>query len=429
MAVLVLGGYGLIGQAVVERLLNEGYAVIAAGRRVGPARRRWPGAEWREADLAGLTTPAAWASLLEGVDVVVNAAGLLQAGLADHPSALMRQALPALYVRAPTAGVRLIVQISASGVAADASTPFMRDKAIADAALLAAGLDAVILRPGLVISPTAYGGTAMLRGLAAFPAFVPAAHATSPVQTVAIEDVADAVCAAVAGRIPAGTVVDLVEQPVRSLADTLSLFRSWLGFGPAPVLALPSATAAFAVWGADVVGWLGWRSPLRSTAIAVIRDGVTGNGREAALALGRPLKTLPETLGSIPRGVQERWFARLWLLKPLMLGTLSAFWIASGAITLLDPGRAVVAGSAHGFAPPTALVIAGALLDIALGLAVLARPLAGLALKGMILTGLAYVAAGTLLASSLWMDPLGPLVKVLPEILLSLVALATLDDR
>ncbi len=31
------------------------------------------------------------------------------------------------------------------------------------------GLDWIILRPGLVFRPTAFGGTAMLRGLAGFP--------------------------------------------------------------------------------------------------------------------------------------------------------------------------------------------------------------------------------------------------------------------
>ena len=40
-----------------------------------------------------------------------------------------------------------------------------------------------------------------------------------------------------------------------------------------------------------------------------------------------------------------------------------------------------------------------------------------------------YLALATLLLPGLWSDPLGPLVKVLPIIVLHLVALAILDDR
>jgi len=36
---------------------------------------------------------------------------------------------------------------------------------------------------------------------------------------------------------------------------------------------------------------------------------------------------------------------------------------------------------------------------------------------------------GTMLERALWLDPLGPLVKILPSLLLTLAALAILDER
>ena len=339
MTVLVLGGYGLIGQAVVERLLRDGVSVIGSGRRVAVARRRWPQAEWRAANLARLSDPAAWGPLLRGVEVVVNAAGLLQGGLGDDAARLQASAMPALYAQARVCGVRRIVQISAAGASPQASTSFMRHKAAADAALLASGVEAAVLRPGLVISPVAYGGTAMLRGLAALPWITPVVHGERPVQTVAVDELAEAVAAAVAGRIAAGSVVDLVEAESRSLMATVKLVRAWLGLPPAPVLVLPAALGTLVSMAADGLGWLGWRSPLRSTSMRVIRAGVIGDGAAAAAVLGRPLKTLPQTLAALPAGVQERWFARMWLLKALIMAMLSAFWIASGAVALIDlPG-------------------------------------------------------------------------------------------
>jgi len=69
------------------------------------------------------------------------------------------------------------------------------------------------------------------------------------------------------------------------------------------------------------------------------------------------------------------------------------------------------------------------LIDIALGAAVLLRPFARRALLGMLVVSLAYLLGGTMLESALWLDPLGPLVKILPSLLLTLAALAILDER
>jgi len=161
MAVLVLGGYGLIGSAVVARLCDR--PVVGLGRDVAVSRRRWPGVDWREADLAQLLRAEDWTPLLAGVESVVNAAGVLQQGLRDDVAGVQERAMLALYAAARQTGIKRIVQISAVGAEPRASTEFLRSKARADDALSASGLDYVILRPGLVISSAAYGGTALIR--------------------------------------------------------------------------------------------------------------------------------------------------------------------------------------------------------------------------------------------------------------------------
>jgi uncharacterized protein YbjT (DUF2867 family) len=431
MAVLVLGGYGLVGSAIVERLRADGLDVIGLGRRVTAARRRWPDVVWREADLARLSIPEAWVPLLADVEVVVNAAGVLQQGLSDDPTAVQERALLALIAAAPGAGIRRIVQISAVGAQASASTAFLRTKAVADTALLASGVPSVILRPGVVIAQRAYGGTAMLRALAAFPMISPLVHADAPLQTVGLDEVAEAVSAAVRGEIASGAVIDLVEAEPRSLADTVRAFRAWLGQPPARLVRAPAVVAGLAGPVADALGWLGWRSPLRSTAISVMREGVIGDPASLSAWRDRPLRTLPETLARLTAGPQELWFARLWLLKAPILATLAVFWAASGTIGLWRDEAAIAVlttrGAAADFA--AAAVWSGGAIDLTLGLAVLVRPWAATALKGMILVSLSYLAGGTLLAPDLWLDPLGPLVKVVPAILLALVGLAVLEER
>jgi hypothetical protein len=69
------------------------------------------------------------------------------------------------------------------------------------------------------------------------------------------------------------------------------------------------------------------------------------------------------------------------------------------------------------------------MLDIALGLAVLFRAYARRACHAMIAVALGYLIFGTLLTPALWLDPLGPLVKVFPSIMLALATSAVLEER
>lgn len=167
MRVLVLGGYGFIGEAICRALHAAGHAVTGLGRDTARAARRMPFIEWRRADLRDLTAPAAWAPLLAGIDAVVNAAGALQDGAGDDLAAVQANAMSALY-EAAIATRPLVVQISARTDGPGADIPFLATKRRADEALRASGLPHVILRPALVIGRNAHGGTALIRALAAF---------------------------------------------------------------------------------------------------------------------------------------------------------------------------------------------------------------------------------------------------------------------
>ena len=69
--ILVSGGTGMVGSAVVTELLKRGEPVAVLGRDKAKVARAFASTvEAREADV---TQPAALASAFEGVDVVVNA--------------------------------------------------------------------------------------------------------------------------------------------------------------------------------------------------------------------------------------------------------------------------------------------------------------------------------------------------------------------
>jgi uncharacterized protein YbjT (DUF2867 family) len=168
MRVLVTGAYGLIGSACLARLDRDGHDLTATGRSVADAARRLPFARWRAADFTRLTDAQSWRPLLAGMDAVVNCVGALQDGARDD-LARIGVATCALFDACAALGVRRVVHVSAIGADPDGATVFARTKAQAEAHLRGLDLDWVILRPGLVMAPAVYGGSAMLRALAAVP--------------------------------------------------------------------------------------------------------------------------------------------------------------------------------------------------------------------------------------------------------------------
>ncbi|MBX9596060.1 MAG: DoxX-like family protein, partial [Roseomonas sp.] len=288
-----------------------------------------------------------------------------------------------------------------------------------------------VLRPGLVLAPVAYGGSALLRALAAFPLLVPALHPGRVVQVVGADDIAAAVIAALRPGAPSGVAIDLVAPAPTTLAEILAGLRGWLGLAPAPVVAVPGVVAAIGARLADGLAWLGWRSPMRSTSLAQLEAGVRGDGAAAVALLGRPVRGLEAWLAAHPAGVQEAWFARLYLLKPVVIGVLALFWLVSGLVGLVRPAEAAAVLAVAGFTPGAAwaAVLGGSLADIALGLMAMHRRTVRIAFWGMMAVTGAYLAGATLWRPDLWLDPLGVLVKTLPAAVLAVVGLALLDDR
>ena len=128
--------------------------------------------------------------------------------------------------------------------------------------------------------------------------------------------------------------------------------------------------------------------------------------------------------------MQERWFASLYLLKPVVLGALALFWIVSGLLAL-GPGWSAATRIMAESVPTAAplYVMAGSAADIAVGMAIAVRRTARAGLLTAIGVSLLYLLLGTALSPALWLDPLGPLVKALRILVLHLVAQAIVDER
>lgn len=431
MRVLVLGGYGLIGLAVSKSLLNQEKQVVGLARSAETGKKFLPEAIWISADISKLTDPEDWLEHLNKIDAVVNAAGLLQNGLNDNVAATQRDAIIALIKACEQMGVEKFIQISAPGATTTAKTLFYKTKAEADVALKKSRLKWTILRPGLVISSNAYGGTSLLRMLAAFPLIQPLVMPKARIQTISVHDVAYAVSVSLGEDNLAGQDFDLVEENSQTLTELILSFRAWLGFSkPAIVMPLPNWVGGAVSKIADGAGWLGWRSSLRSTSLKVLTRNITGDPAPWTHETGHVPQSLKRTLKNLPSTAQERLYARMKLLFPLLLFIMSGFWIVSGLMGFLQFERAVkVLDGGLPEKMATLFVYLGAVVDIGIGLFVLFRPLTRMVSLFSIVMATVYVVASAVLTPHIWADPLGPMVKVFPAIALSLIIASLTEER
>ena len=426
MRVLLLGAGGFIGRELFAALTRRGHRVVAAVR--DPARAP-PFAEEPAIaiDMNRDVTVGAWLPRLAGIHAVVNCAGVLQGTREQSIEAIHRAAPIALFEACAQAGVRRIVQVSAISAERSVGTAYALTKLAADDHLRASSLDWVVVRPSLVHARGAYGGTAALRAIAALPFAIPVpGDGGQRFQPIHMDDVARVVAAALEDDRLLRTTIDLVGPDALTLREILEDYRRWLGFGKAPVIAVPRWMVKATTWLADRFG-----GPLNSTALAQMEHGNTGDYEAFRRATGIDALPWHAALAANPAHGQDRWHARLYFVRPALRWTLAILWIASGFAGLdglreWTPLFAAALGVP--FVVASAALIAACIFDIVLAVLLVRRwnPRRLAAIQVAIIA--VYTAIATLLWPSLWLESLGPLLKNLP-IVAAVLALGAIEEE
>jgi uncharacterized protein YbjT (DUF2867 family) len=377
-----------------------------------------------------MLTAERWQTHLTNVDAVVNCAGILQDAPGESTRKVHADAIAALGLACERQGVRRLVHLSAIGVDREAPTAFSQTKLAGDEALMRLDLDWVILRPSVVVGRQAYGGSALFRGLAGLPV-LPAMPDTGPLQIVHLDDVIATVLFFIQTGAPARMSLDLAGPERYSFVEVVQFYRRWLGWGQQRIIRLPRFVARGLFWLGDLVALLGWRPPMRSTAAREILRGAVGDPAEWSRVTGIQPRSLRQALAEEPAGVQERWFALLYFLKPATIGVLALFWFITG-VNSVGPGYKygvdlMLEGGAGLLSGPS--VIAGGVADLAIGVGIAWRRTSRVALLAALGLSVFYLLAGSVLLPRLWAEPLGPMLKIFPIFLLMLVALVMLRDR
>lgn len=425
--VLVLGANGFIGSRLAAALSSAGWSVRAGARDPSVSGRRAPHYEWVKADFHGLTSPSAWTDLLDGVDAVVNCVGVLQDGGRDSNRIAHIDGPRALLAACEAANIGRFIHVSAVGAEEGAGTAYAASKAETEAMVSASSLNWVIVRPSLVVDRAAFGGTGFIRALSAMPLAIPVVGGDQTFKPVALADLAEAVVRLVEDRSVSKEALDITGPQTVTMTETVQLYRGWLGFAPAPVVRVPRWMAAPVIWAGDVLGRLGWPSPLRTTSMKQLDFGAAGQDSDWAARLGMQARGFSRFLSENPASVQDVWHARLWAVRPLSIAVLGLFWLITGVVSYTVGWHGALAiireTTLADWAWP--IVWFGALLDVVLGLALFVRPWTARVAIVMVLSTVGYLIAGTMLLPHYWADPLGPWLKVLPMMALCLFVAGT----
>jgi uncharacterized protein YbjT (DUF2867 family) len=434
--ILLFGASGLIGRFVIDDLRARGFHVIGVARKFSASQK----ISAFDLEMPILAMDAAALSRLihdNAIDTIVNCLGVLQDGAGSDTRAVHRDFVARLLRAIDDSGrAARLIHISIPGTAEHDRTAFSTTKREAEALIAVSGIGYAILRPGFVVAPSAYGGSALLRALASLPIDLPAEESATPFQPVAVEDIA-ATIAFIAARdtgdaVPKAVSWDLMQPHKISLGGVIDQFRFAFGTAGMPRVTPPAFLLDLGARCGDLVNRLGWMPPMRTAAIAELRRGVSGDPQSWMAATGIVPKTIAETIGQRAATIQDKWFARLFLVKPLVIASLALFWILSGFIALVISFPATTAILiSHGFSPAMATPFAAitSMMDMGIGVLIAFRRTCAAGLVAGIVLLLGYMAGTAIMTPDLWIEPLGALVKTGPAIVLMLVALMTLDNR
>jgi uncharacterized protein YbjT (DUF2867 family) len=197
---LLTGATGLLGSALLRRLIAEGTPVrclVRDPRRLGAQRVRV------QIALGDLTDPPSFRNAMRGVQTVVH----LAASIRDQPRGSIEElngiATWRMVQAAQRQGVERFAFFSVLGASTHHRARFFRAKALAEQAVAEAELRSTVFAPSIVYAPGDPWLT-LLERMALLPAMPVSGRGRAAYEPIWAEDVADCVIAALRAPAPGG---------------------------------------------------------------------------------------------------------------------------------------------------------------------------------------------------------------------------------
>lgn len=240
--ILILGGTGFVGRSVCERLVRRNGG--SNGRLIVPTRRRLSGQDLQslptlELVQANVHDERELNHWVAQADAVINLVAILHGTAAQFEHVHVRLAQK-LAQACTAAGGKRLVHVSALGVGANAPSHYLRSKTAGEAVLrVAADLPCTILRPSVIFGAEDRFLN-LFASLQSVAPFLPLAGSDARFQPVWVEDVAQAIVAALDSPPSIGQTIECAGPKVYTLSELVRLAGRWSG-NERPQIALPKA--------------------------------------------------------------------------------------------------------------------------------------------------------------------------------------------
>lgn len=425
MKILLTGASGFIGRHLLDALLDAGHEVSCAVRKARTDPR--PGLSQFIVDYNDAQQARDWTPALDGVDVVVNAVGILRESPGQTFDALHRAAPIALFTAAAQAGVRHIVQISALGADGHATSRYHLSKKAADDFLLSLPTRSTIVQPSLVYGP---GGAsaALFERFASMPLIPVPGGGGQQVQPVHIDDVVGALLRIVESSPATDARIAVVGPQPLTMRAFYAALRQAMGFTrPARFVGIPMSFMRMAAKaGSRLPGGF-----LDDETLGMLQRGNTADAAPLVSLLGHEPRAPRQFVPSGYANAVATQARMRWLL-PVLRWSIALVWIITGLVSLglypVEQSYALLARTGTPTPLQPLFLYGAAALDLLLGvLTILPRRRRWIWLAQGVLV-LAYTVIITLKLPEFWLHPYGPVLKNLP-FLAALWIIYELEDR
>ncbi len=303
---VIFGGSGFVGRNVVRELASRGWRVRVAVRRPHIAHFLKPMGAVGQIELmqTNIRYRPSIQQALAGADAVVNLVGILAKEGRQNFNSIQSQGARNIADLTAEAGIRNVVHMSAIGADINSESDYARTKAEGEAAFQEAVPSAVILRPSIVFGPrddffNRFAGMARLA-----PALPLIGGGKTKFQPVYVDDVADAVCAALETPSHQGKVFELGGPDTHTFKELMEITLKVIG-RQRFLAPLPFPIAGFMGGAGDLASKLPFvKAPITADQVRLLKkDNIVSENAEGLEALG----ITPTPLASILPTYLERF--------------------------------------------------------------------------------------------------------------------------
>ncbi|MEQ8935473.1 MAG: complex I NDUFA9 subunit family protein [Amphiplicatus sp.] len=299
---VVFGGSGFIGRNTVRELAKRGWRVRVAVRRPHLAQHLKPMGVVGQIQLAqvNIRYRPSIEEALKGADAVVNLVGVLSQNGPQSFEAVQAAGAGANADLAAKAGVTTIVQISAIGADSESASLYARSKGAGEKAAREAIPSAAILRPSIVFGPEDrfFNKFAAMASLSPALPLIGGGH--TRFQPVYVDDVADAICEALARPEAAGRTYELGGPRVYTFRELIELMLHETG-RKRILVPIPFALAPLIGLAGETVGVLPFFDPpITRDQIKLLKsDNIVGVSGEDGVGVIGDLGVAPASVEAI----------------------------------------------------------------------------------------------------------------------------------